>query len=344
MKYAFFSENPKISVLLPFYNAEATLSIAIDSIIGQTFDQWELVLVNNGSADASTEIAETYAKTDKRIMVVCEPEVGIVNALNTGLKNCNAPLIARMDADDIALLKRLELQYAFMQQHSDTDVVSGLVEHMADSDSNTDGFRNYVSWINGLIEHKDIDVNRFIESPLCHPSVMFRRASLDKYGHYADGDFPEDYEMWLRWLHLGAKFAKVNEKVLIWKDSPLRLSRNNTKYSKVAFNNIRLQYLDMWLKANNPFYPEFITWGAGKMGRKLSKILIDKGHINKGFIDVSYKKARQLDCMHYTDIPKAGGCFIVNFVGIRGTAKLIRQEICEKGYCEGFDFIMAAGI
>ena len=84
--------------------------------------------------------------------------------------------------------------------------------------------------------------------------------------------------------------------------------------------------------------------GAGKMGRKLSKILNQKGHITTKFIDVSAKKARQPDCIHYSDIPPTGKHFIVNFVGLRGTSQLIRAELRARGYCEGLDFIMAAGI
>ena len=335
---------PQISVVLPFFNAENTLHKAIESIQNQTFSNWELILVNNASTDKSPEIAKLFSKKDNRIIIVNEPKKGIVEALNTGLSYCKAPYIARMDADDISLPSRLELQYNFMHQNTEVDLCSGLVQHFSETENNTSGYKIYVDWINKLITHQDIRLNQFVESPLAHPSVMFRKQSLKKYGTYSDGDFPEDYEMWLRWLNNGAQFFKLKQEILIWYDSPDRLSRNDSKYSKVAFNKTRIYYLDKWLKKNNPFYPHLWIWGAGKIGKKLAKQLSLKGHQIISFIDICPKKAKQKNCIHYSDIPKAGHCFIVNFVATRGTATLIKNELFRKNYTEGKDFIMAAGL
>jgi len=334
---------PLISVLLPFYNAGELISRAIQSIINQTFVSWELILVNNGSTDCSVKLAECAAKADSRIKIINESCKDIVNALNTGLLQCKGEYIARMDADDESLPNRLSWQFNFMNLNPEIDLSSGLVKHVSNNGESR-GYKIYVDWINSLITNEQIHLNQFIESPFAHPSVVFTKKALQKYGGYSEGDFPEDYEMWLRWLNMGAKCQKIEKEILIWNDFPTRLSRTDERYKADAFNSIKIQYLDKWLKKYNPFFPEIAIWGAGKIGRKNALLLEKLGHKIIFFIDVSLKKIIHNNCMMYTDIPKAGDCFIVNFVGNRGAAPLIKKELVSKGYIEGKSFIMAAGI
>lgn len=334
---------PQISVLLPFYNAGDNLFKALNSITNQTFNNWELILVNNNSADSSVALAENIAKTDSRIFLIDEPCKGIVNALNTGILHCKGDYIARMDADDESLPQRLQWQYDFMKQHPEIDLSSGLVKHVSHN-NDTRGYKFYVEWINSLITNEQIQLNQFIESPFAHPSVMFTKEALLKFGGYRDGLFPEDYEMWLRWFSKGAKCQKIEKEILIWNDFPSRLSRTDVRYKAEAFNKVKIQYLDKWLRKHNPFFPEIAVWGAGRIGRKNANLLEKSGHKMAFFIDVSSKRTAQNNCIPYTDIPKAGDCFVVNFVGNRGTAPLIRHELVSKGYVEGLNFIMAAGI
>ena len=334
---------PLISVLLPFYNAESTLPRAIQSIINQTFINWELVLINNVSTDTSVEKAKQFAHNDSRIVLIDELHKGVVNAFNTGLNFCKGEFIARMDADDFSLPERLNWQYHFMLENPDLDLTSGLVRHVSDN-RDTRGYKIYVDWINNLISYDQIYLNQFIESPFANPSVMFTRKALLKYGGCLEGNFPEDYEMWLRWLSMGATCRKIEKEVLLWYDYPDRLSRNNGKYSKEAFNSIKIHYLDKWLRKFNPFFPDLVIWGAGKTGHKNAKLLEKLGHKINYFIDVSPKKTFKHNCISYNELPQAGTCFIVSFVGNRGASSLIKRELQSKGYKEGLSFIIAAGI
>lgn len=338
------TSKPQISVLLPFYNAGFNLSHAIQSILKQTYSSWELILVNNGSTDISPDVAEQFTKIDNRIALINEPQKGIVSALNTGLSHCKGDYIARMDADDVSLPTRLELQYNLLKQNPDLDLTSGIVRYISDNKNDTTGFQLYVDWINKLITHEDIYMNQFIESPLAHPSVMFTKKTLLKYGNYRDGNFPEDYEMWLRWLSMGARCQKIEKEVLLWYDNPLRLSRCDKRYNKQAFSLIKIEYLDKWLKNHNSHFPFLCIWGAGKIGRRNSRLLEKRGHKIIFFIDIAEKRINQKNCIHYSKLPIAGEHFVVSFVNNRGVAGLIRHELNEKGYKEGVNFIMAAGM
>lgn len=334
---------PGVSVLLPFLNPGMLLKRAINSIIKQSFKDWEMILVNNGSTDDSVFIAKKAVSLDKRIRLVDEPKKGIVFALNKGLDFCSSGLIARMDADDFAFKNRLLLQYEHMQNKRDLDLCSGIVRHVC-KNSSFEGYRIYVDWINSIKTYEQICLNRFIESPFAHPSVMFRKESIKKYGYYRDGTFPEDYEMWLRWLEKGAKMSKIDKIILDWHDLPSRLSRVDKRYSQDSFYEVKMQYLDRWLKENNRFYPRIAIWGAGRYARKRAKYLIEKGHDIITYIDIDPKKAGRSDCTFYKNIHGPGQFFIVNLAGKRGAGRFIKDYLNGLSYKEGKDYIMAAGI
>jgi glycosyltransferase involved in cell wall biosynthesis len=299
--------------------------------------------VNNACTDDSPAYAKYLSDADNRIKVIDEPKKGIVFALNSGLSRCSSDLIARMDSDDFSLPDRLMMQYEYMRQHQDIELCSCLVRHVPDS-ADTKGYDLYVDWINKIMTHEHINVSRFIESPLAHPSVVFRKSAIEKNGPYRQGNFPEDYEMWLRWLENGARMSKIDRFLLHWHDSPSRLSRSGSRYSQEAFYKVKMTYLDRWLRENNPYFPKIAVWGAGRYARKRAKYLIEKGHEVITYIDIDPKKAIRDDCTFYMDIAESGSVFIVNLAGKRGAGRSIRMHLEKYGYVEGKDYIMAAGI
>ncbi len=161
--------SPHISILLPFFNAERHLAGAVDSILANTFSDWQLLLINNGSTDESPHIAGLYARQDSRIQVLQEPCTGIVPALNRGLEYASAPFVARMDADDISLPQRLELQYRELSQKPGISMTSCQVEPLLEIPK-TEGICRYLDWVNGIHSHEDLARALTIESPFPHPS------------------------------------------------------------------------------------------------------------------------------------------------------------------------------
>ena len=169
-------KNPLISVILPFRNASGTLRRAIESILNQTFRNFELILINDGSDDHPIDILSDY--NDPRIKTIHLPTSGIVFSLNQGINISRGRYIARMDADDYAYPERLELQYQYLKENRKVGVVSGSINYSGDRNKNL-GYALYVDWINSLMTREEIYLNRFVESPICHPSVMIRRKLFD---------------------------------------------------------------------------------------------------------------------------------------------------------------------
>jgi len=330
---------PQVSVILPYHNSEETLSESIESIINQDFTDLELILIDNNSTDNSYEIAAQYTVQDKRINLISEPEQGIVKALNTGIDASKGKYIARMDADDISLPNRLSMQHTFLDKNPDTGLVACCAEYSGDRDLYF-GFLEYVKWNNNLITHQDISVNRFVESPIIHPTVMFRKKLVEKYGTYKEGSFPEDYELWLRWLKNGVQMHKLSEKLLIWKDSKNRLSRKDDRYSETAFFEVKSNYLYDWLKVNNPYHPKVVVWGAGRKSRQRFSLLHDLGVLPKFYIDLRANPTRNV--IEYNQTPAAGKHFVLNYIANNDAREKIKEFLVNLGYTEGKDFISVA--
>ncbi|MEM9671358.1 MAG: glycosyltransferase family 2 protein [Bacteroidota bacterium] len=331
---------PLVSVILPFYNAENTLHSATNSILNQSLEQWELILVDNASTDHSRSIAQSLAKQDTRIRLVNEPNRSVVSAFNAGLAQAQGAYIARMDADDISHPDRLKLQSDFLNKYSETDIVSGQVHYQ--SEVSQEGMQQYVNWVNSITTPKQILQNQFVELPTINPSLMFRRSALEKFGSYRFGDFPEDYELILRWLSQGAIISKVDDIVLDWHDSSHRLTRTDARYSTEAFYRIKTSYLTKWLEQNNPFYPNVVVWGAGRKSRQRAKLLEKAGITISAFIDVVPNKTNEAPCIFYQDIAPPGQYFILSYVSNRGRRVEIRDFLLAKGYREAIDFLLVA--
>src|SRR4030095_16648471 len=223
-----------VSVLLPFYNPGEHFRDAIKSVLTQDFFDFELLLINNNSDKDSIELSRYEAENDSRVRILDVPEQGIAHALNFGLDHCKGEFIARMDADDICLQGRLRIQNDFLIQNPDIGLVGGLVRPIS-MEGHSDGMMNFISQSNNWISSEDIYKHRFIETPFIHPTVMFRKALIEKFGKYGVDNLPEDYELWLRWLSEGVKMSKVPVEVLAWRDHPSRLTRQHPDYNRESF-------------------------------------------------------------------------------------------------------------
>lgn len=189
---------PLVSVVMPVYNGKGYLVDAVASIIGQTLSDWELICVDDGSTDQSGDVLDWFADQDRRIRVVHQANSGIVDALNQGLSLARAPLICRMDCDDVAMLNRLERQAIYMRHHAQSTVVGSAIleiDHAGDP-----------LCVSSLpAEHEDI-LDRLLHRRTghFHPTTMIRAAALEAVGGYRrQYQWVEDHDLWLRLAQRG---------------------------------------------------------------------------------------------------------------------------------------------
>jgi glycosyltransferase involved in cell wall biosynthesis len=327
---------------MPCFNAESTLDETLASLFHQTLPQFEIVAVDDGSTDGTWDRLRRHSAVDSRLHPVRINHAGIVAALNAGLAACRAPLIARMDADDLAHSERLAAQARFLQEHPEIAAAGCLVEGFPEA-AVRQGFRLYLEWLNGLLSPEAIAREIFIESPLAHPSALIRREWLERLGGYQDLGWPEDYDLWLR-MHLqGARFAKVPQVLLRWREHPDRLTKTDSRYSVENFLRAKAHYLQ-----RGPLRERdgVILWGAGQVGRRLSKHLLREGAQLAAFVDVDPRKIgrtlRERPVIPPGELPSTWKRFqrpaLLVAVATRGARGLIRERLEQLGMLEAEDW------
>ena len=195
---------PSISVIMPVYNAEKYLKKAIDSILNQTYKDFEFIIIDGGSGDNSQKIIENY--TDKRIKAIFKADLGLIDTLNLGISLCAGDWIARMDADDISYPNRLEEQIKYI--NNEVAVIGSQADII-------DKYDKVFLTTHFEVEHDKI-VSKLLKnnSTIIHPSVIINKAKLIGVGGYDLKIFAaEDYDLWLRISKVG-KIINVNKPLL----------------------------------------------------------------------------------------------------------------------------------
>jgi glycosyltransferase involved in cell wall biosynthesis len=333
-----------VSIVIPTYNSITTLPLAIDSCLGQTFPHIEIIVVDDGSTDNTLLWLNELKLIHHNIRVIAIEHSGVTAAFNRGLEESTGEYSARMDADDIMHPEKIAKQVKFLEDHPEVGVVSCLVQHGGDRETQ-EGYSRHIDWINSLVTHEQIALNRFIDSPVCNPTVMFRGELVEKYGAAREGDFPEDYEMWLRWMDAGVRFAKIPEVLFTWNDLSTRLTRNDKRYSPEAFERAKTLYLIQFIQENNKTNRPLYLCGSGRITRKKSELLLQSEMRIGGFLEIDESKCGKeyngIPVIHFRNRPDALHAYIVNYVSVRGVREELRNAFLSENRQESQDFIMA---
>lgn len=332
-----------ISVVLPCYNAEAGLAACLDSLLIQTWADFEIIAVNDGSSDRTLDLLRGYEGRDGRIRVFDRPHGGVVQAMNFGMEQCRGEYVARMDSDDICLPERLALQKCHLDRHPHLGLVGGRVRFGGDPELGR-GYKAYVDWTNTLVAEEEIYLSRFVESPYANPSIMFRKELVSRCGPFYDGAFPEDYEFLLRLMAAGVRMDKVPQDVLIWNDPPSRLTRTDPRYDPDAFYRIKAGYLAKWLISRG--FTRVSIIGGGRTTRRRALMLEEHGVVIERWLEVDPDKIGQRasgrPVCPWSEVGAPQGEFLLSYVGNRGSGARIASELQQLGWVPGIHFLLAA--
>lgn len=244
-------ERPRVSVLMPVYNADQFLEESVGSILAQTYTDFELLLLDDGSKDKSLEIAKKLAKKDPRIRVLPnKTNVGIVKTLNRGISLARGEFLARMDSDDFSLPNRFEVQVKYLDEHPDISICSSWIE--------TFGNHNGNIW-KLAVDPKLVKCTMLFYSAICHPAVMMRKkAVFDDLGLKYEGYHGEDYTLWVK-VAKQSKLSNVPKVLLKYRTHSNSLMSTNAAANKEASDRVRMAQLkDLGI---NPTEDEFKIHG-----------------------------------------------------------------------------------
>jgi hypothetical protein len=330
---------------MPMRDAAGHLAACLESVAAQTLEDHELVVVDDGSRDACAAMVAAAARRDPRVRLLRRPREGIVAALNQGLAAARAPLVARMDADDVMHPERLALQVAMLEGRPDLVLVASRVRAFPEAACSA-GTREYLAWQNACIDPESVGTQIYVESPFTHPSVTFRRDVVLAAGGYHAGAFPEDYQLWLRLHAAGHGMSKVDRVLLDWRQHPGSLSRTDPRCAREAFDALRAAWLhrDPRLDPARPL----VVWGAGRRTRRRCRWLLDQGRRVSAWVDIDPRKVGnrvqgvpvhppQWLAARRGDRPRP---FVLGYVASHGARERIGQALEAMGYRAGADYLM----
>lgn len=235
---------PKVSVLMTAYNSERYIAEAIESILNQTFSDFEFLIINDGSTDKTAEIIAKYAKTDKRIKFIDNKKnQGLIAVLNQGLDLARGEYIARMDSDDIAMPERLEKQVAYLDENPHVGAVGGWHEKFGNNVKPT--VRQYP-------KHAKILDMLILGTPLSHPTTTMRTSVLRDNKIYYNPDFPhaEDYEIWSQIIKVAA-IHNLPMKLLNYRWHSTNVSVVSQKTQRESAERVKAGIIDYITDDNN---------------------------------------------------------------------------------------------
>jgi cellulose synthase/poly-beta-1,6-N-acetylglucosamine synthase-like glycosyltransferase len=327
--------------VLPARDAAATLAAALASVRRQSFADFECIVVDDGSSDATAAVARSFARDDVRFRLLERPASGLVATLNAGIAAARGPWLARMDADDLMVKRRLELQLAKLAGRPRLAGVGAHVR-MFPRRGLSAGRLAYEAWLNSIASEADVRRERFVECPLAHPTWLVRTDHLLRFG-YRDNGAAEDYDLLLRLLGAGLELGVVPERLLHWRDHPERASRRDVRYEQHRFTWLKAVHLSSTVLQGRPHY---VLWGYGSTGKSLCHELMLLGHrpsyiveLHPGRLGQRIQGARVVEPAALAELRQLP--LVVSVAGARARGE-IRSALTALGFREAEHYVVAA--
>lgn len=328
----------RISVIMPVFNEAKHLRRCLDSILIQSTPDWELLAVDDHSTDDSRSILEEYAANDARIQVLSSREKGIIPALRVAVEAAGGIFITRMDADDYMAVHKLEALRAPLLQAGKGHLSTALVEYFSEEFELGPGYRRYADWLNEVIRTGRNWEVLYRECTIPSPCWMAYREDFIAAGGHSRDVNPEDYDLAFRFYKQGLRMLPVPEILHFWRDHTLRSSRNLESHANQEYFRLKVpHFLDIDYQPERPL----VLWGAGKKGKALANMLIQRGIPFRWCCETPSKWGHQIygiqmentEIISTIDQPQ-----IILAVSAPTEQPLIDEALLSKGLRPGIDF------
>ncbi|WP_100612316.1 glycosyltransferase family 2 protein [Confluentibacter lentus] len=264
-------QQPLISVLIPFKNTENYLTDCLESIIIQTYKNWEVIIVDDGSTDSSYTLVELYALKENRIKLYKNTGNGIIDALQLAFMHSQGNFITRMDSDDIMHPDKLKVLANNLMTYGKHHVAVGLVKYFSD-EGIQEGYGNYETWLNSLTKTGNNYSEIYKECVIPSPCWMIHKEDLIACDAFNPNVYPEDYDLTFRFYKHKFKCIPCNHVLHYWRDYSTRTSRTHIHYAQNHFTSLKIHhFLDIDYNKNKTL----TIWGAGTKGKIIAQTLLE---------------------------------------------------------------------
>lgn len=334
---------PRVSVLMAARNAAQTIEASLRSLQRQSLQDWECLVVDDGSTDDTVARVAAQAKLDSRIQLLRTEATGVIAARNLAAAHAQGEAVAILDADDLAHRQRLALQWEQLEAQQG-GVVTCFARYFRRSQVG-DGLARYESWLRRQRDGAALRRARFIEMPYAHSSVMLERSLGDRLGWYRDQAWPEDFDLALRLAAAPEPHGVVPRVLVGWRVRHDSASRTDARYSLDAFTRCRAAALARdYLPADTPW----LLWGHGETGKSLRRALAPLQRKPSLILEVDPRKIGHLiegvpviDAQQWIRERDAIPALVVSVSGQTARQK-IRAALAPTGRVEGEGYFFAA--
>lgn len=264
---------PLVSILIPFKNTESYLEDCLQSIINQSYTNWELLIVDDSSTDMSYNIVKNFSKKEHRIKLFKNSGNGIIDALQLAFSKSTGEFITRMDSDDMMRTNKLEILVESLLKFGKHHVAVGKVNYFSE-EGIKEGYKNYEVWLNQLTKMGANYSEIYKECVIPSPCWMVYKSDLIACDAFNPNRYPEDYDLAFRFYKQGFKCIPCDSVLHDWRDYNTRTSRTHKHYAENHFIDLKLHY---FLELDYNTEKTLIVWGAGNKGKTIAKKLIKKG-------------------------------------------------------------------
>ncbi|MFC2096881.1 glycosyltransferase family 2 protein [Bacteroidota bacterium] len=268
-------KSPYISIVMAVKNSEPFLVDCLDSIIDQTYKNWELIAVNDHSTDRTEEILNEYSNIDNRIRVFQSEGNKLIPALQTGHKKCRGTLINRMDSDDKMPDYKLQVLVDEWEKHGKGNIIAGGTQHFVDEGKVGEGFLRYDKWLNDVARRNAHYQEIYHECVIPSHCWIIHKDDFKSVGAFNSDIYPEDYDLCFRFYKNGLKIIGIDKVLHYWRDHSIRISRTWDCYKDNRYFDLKL---NIFFEIDRDTDRPLVLWGGGQNGKDMARLLKNKNN------------------------------------------------------------------
>ncbi len=261
---------PLVSIVMAARDTESFIEKCLQSIIAQTYQNWELIAVNDHSIDRTPEIIADYSQVDSRIKLIHSQRQKLIPALKEGYWYSQGQLLNRMDSDDYMPSDKLETLVSLWTRYGRGHVIAGGTKHFVSNGEVGNGFRKYDRWLNEVARKNTHYQEIYRECVIPSHCWMIHRDDFEKVGGFEPEVYPEDYDLCFRFYEAKLKIIGIDKILHFWRDRPSRISRTWDCYQDNRYFDLKARY---FYKLDRNYARPLVVWGGGRNGKDLVKTI-----------------------------------------------------------------------